>query len=34
MMKASLITGIRSVKAREIEDAQTQQPDEALIRVA
>ena len=34
MMKASLITGIRSVEAREIEDAQTQQPDEALIRVA
>ena len=33
-MKASFITGIRSVEAREIEDAQPQHPDETLIRVA
>ena len=31
MMKASIITGIRSAEMREIEDAQPQQPDEALI---
>ena len=34
MMKASFITGIRSVEARDIKDAHPQQPDEALIRVA
>ena len=33
-MKASFITGIRSAKVREIDDAHPQQPDEALIRVA
>ena len=33
-MKASIITGIRSVEARDIKDAHPQQPDEALIRVA
>ena len=34
MMKASFITGIRSVEARDIKDAHPQQSDEALIRVA